>query len=314
MERVEERAWRQVSAKIEALSYESREEWLAIRRMGLGGSDAGPATGLSKYKTRYRLYGEKRGEIPEDDLSDKLAVELGNRLEATVADMYADRTGRKLHRVNEVLRLRELPHMFVNLDRRVVGERRCVECKTSGIVTGHVSDEWGPDRSDQVPSNVYAQAEHQLAVTGYDTCDVPALLGDGLGFRIYTIGRDETMIANIIKLEADLWDRIQRGDPPPPENLDDLKIMFPKHVERPIESTAEILKAANALAELRKSVSASKSEIEALEFQIGAFMGDADTLVANGNPVLTYRTQTRKGYAVAESSFRVMRIKESKKK
>lgn len=41
----------------------SREEWLALRRQGIGGSDVAAILGLSKFKTQQELWMEKTGRL-----------------------------------------------------------------------------------------------------------------------------------------------------------------------------------------------------------------------------------------------------------
>ncbi len=45
----------------------SREEWLAYRRQGLGGSDAAAVLGISPFRTAVDLYYDKRNLPIEDD-------------------------------------------------------------------------------------------------------------------------------------------------------------------------------------------------------------------------------------------------------
>ena len=41
----------------------SREEWLALRRGYIGGSDAAAVVGLSPYVTPYQVWAEKTGKV-----------------------------------------------------------------------------------------------------------------------------------------------------------------------------------------------------------------------------------------------------------
>lgn len=49
----------------------ARDEFLHRRRAGIGGSDIAAILGLSKYKTAYDVWLDKRGEAPAEDESDK---------------------------------------------------------------------------------------------------------------------------------------------------------------------------------------------------------------------------------------------------
>lgn len=137
-------------------------EWLALRKTGIGGSDAPVVCGMSPWKSALELYLEKRGEAEPEDLSDNDAVRFGTLLEDVIADEYVRRTGRKVRRVNRQLRAKDHPFMVANLDRDVVGQPRILECKTAGI---HAKDEWGEQGTDEVPEYYLLQCTHYLAAT-----------------------------------------------------------------------------------------------------------------------------------------------------
>src|ERR1700677_3162917 len=118
------------------MSAPDRAAFQAARLTGIGGSDVAAALGLSRWKTPATLWAEKRGLIEPEDISGNVAVELGTRLEDVIADMYADRHETKVHRVNQTLRHPTYPFMLAHIDRRIVGERQGLECKTAGLVSG----------------------------------------------------------------------------------------------------------------------------------------------------------------------------------
>lgn len=202
----------------------SRDEWLALRNTGIGGSDAGTVLGVNRYKQPLQLYKEKRGEIEADDLSDKLAVRIGNGLEDYVAQLYSEETGRRVERCSTMLRHPEHPWMLGNLDRLVwegdkrpqhkgqIRTRHILECKTT-LSRFIDSEAWGPSGTDQVPIHYLAQCQHYMAVTGAELCDL-AVLMSGPDFRIYQIKRDDDLIANMVEHEAAFWDRVQTGKAP----------------------------------------------------------------------------------------------------
>lgn len=205
----------------------SREEWLALRNTGIGGSDAGTVLGVNPYKTPFQLYLEKRGEIQVDDLDAKESIIWGHALEDVVAQEYSRRTGNKVQRCTTLQRHSQYPWMLGNLDRLVweggkapqhKGELRTghlLECKTA---LGRFIDKtmWGPDGSDEVPMSYLAQCQHYLAVTGAEQCDLAVLLS-GPEFRIYPIRRDDELIASMIEREEAFWESIQSGRAPEPD-------------------------------------------------------------------------------------------------
>ena len=62
----------------------TREQWLAIRKLGIGSSDAAVAVGLSPYKCPLSLWLEKTGRKEPEDISHKAAVAVGHRAGARV--------------------------------------------------------------------------------------------------------------------------------------------------------------------------------------------------------------------------------------
>ena len=75
----------------EEVKYPSDEEWREARKNGIGGSDVGAIMGLNPWKSPVEVWLEKTGHSEPPDLSGKESVEWGNRLEAVVAEKFADR-------------------------------------------------------------------------------------------------------------------------------------------------------------------------------------------------------------------------------
>ena len=189
----------------------SREEWLQIRSTGIGSSDAAAAIGLSSYKCSLSLWLEKTGRQLPEDLSEKEAVVWGTVMEPVLAKMYAERTGRKVRRVNAVLQHPEHPFMLANLDREVITESGSgvLEIKTAGFYSAL---QW----EDGVPVAYQCQVLHQLAVTGHAWADVAVLIA-GQEFRIYRIERDDDKIADLIQREAQFWSWVANDQQPDPD-------------------------------------------------------------------------------------------------
>ena len=189
----------------------SREEWLQIRSTGIGSSDAAAAIGLSSYKCSLSLWLEKTGRQQPEDLSNKEAVVWGTVMEPVLAKMYAERTGRKVRRVNAVLQHPEHPFMLANLDREVITESGTgiLEIKTAGFYSAL---QW----EDGVPVAYQCQVLHQLAVTGHAWADVAVLIA-GQEFRIYRIERDDDKIADLIQREAQFWSWVTNDQQPDPD-------------------------------------------------------------------------------------------------
>ena len=71
---------------------DNRDQWLELRRRGLGGSDAATVVNLNPYSSRLALYADKLGLIPDRD--DNEAMRQGRDLEAYVAERWCERPGK----------------------------------------------------------------------------------------------------------------------------------------------------------------------------------------------------------------------------
>ena len=57
----------------------TREQWLAYRRQGIGGSDAASVLGISPFRTGVDLYYDKLGLSIEDGEENWVAMEVGTQ-------------------------------------------------------------------------------------------------------------------------------------------------------------------------------------------------------------------------------------------
>lgn len=183
-------------------------DWLEYRKRGIGGSDASVVCGISRYKSPVELWMEKTNQIPCQEAGE--AAYWGTQLEAMVRTEFSKRTGVEVRRVLQLLQSAEYPFMLANLDG--VCEHpdlgTCVfEAKTA---SAYKAGEW----DDAIPDEYMLQIQHYMAVTGYQGAYIAVLIG-GNTFRWRFVARDEGLIASLIELEADFWNHVKDGTPPP---------------------------------------------------------------------------------------------------
>jgi putative phage-type endonuclease len=192
----------------------SRDEWLKVRKQGIGASDSSAAVGLNPYQSPLELWMIKTGRdtaMPKVDPNDEESpMYWGNILEPIVAEHYTRRTGNKVRRIRSVLQHpdKDKAWMLANLDYTVVGNAdvQILECKTAGEYGSRL---W----RDGVPQYIECQVQHQLAVTGKAAADVCVLLC-GQKIEIYRIERDDELIARLIELERQFWHYVETDTPP----------------------------------------------------------------------------------------------------
>lgn len=268
----------------------SRDEWLSVRKHGIGSSDAAAAVGLNPYQSQLELWLEKTGRdalLPKSDPQDEDSPTYwGNILEPIVATHYTQRTGNRVRRINAVLQHPDpsLSWMLANIDREVIGasDVQILECKTAGINGARL---W----KDGVPVYVQLQVMHQLAVTGKRAADVAVLLG-GQHLEIHRIERDDELIGRLIELERDFWSYVQRDTPPPADGSDSaeqaLRCLYPQDSGSTLDFTQNpILSGAfDDLQSVRASLEAQGKREAELKQQLQQAMGEASRAqFANGS-------------------------------
>jgi len=262
-----------------------REDWLAVRKQGIGSSDASAAVGLNPYKSQLELWLEKTGRdgnLPKTDPQDEESPAYwGNLLEPIVAAHYTKRTGHRVRRINAVLQHPDPDKawMLANIDREVIGagEVQILECKTAGINGARL---W----KEGVPEYVQLQVQHQLAVTGKAAADVAVLLG-GQHLEIHRIERDEALIARLVQLERQFWDYVESDTPPPADGSESaelaLRCLYPEDQGQTVDFTQDrtLSAAFTDLLSVRQSI----ADYEKLEAQfkqtIQQAMGEASKAI-----------------------------------
>ena len=206
----------------------SREDWLQVRKQGIGSSDAAAACGIHPYLSMLELWMIKTGRMTSDideSLEGYSPLYWGNTLEPMVAKYYQENTGNKVRRVNAILQHPEQPFMLANLDYAITGsdEVQILECKTAGE---HGAKLW----KHGVPLYVTCQVQHQLAVTGKQAAHICVLLC-GHEAKIYKVERDERLIESIMEHERLFWHYVETDTPPTPDHSESaaraLKLLYP---------------------------------------------------------------------------------------
>lgn len=256
-----------------------REDWLRVRKNGIGSSDAAAAVGLNPYQSMLELWLIKTGrdaDLPKiDPTDDSHPTYWGTLLEPFVAEYYTRHTGHRVRKVNAVLQHPEHPWMLANIDREIVGapDVQILECKTSG---GFGTRLW----KDGVPEYVQVQVQHQLAVTGRQAADVCVVLG-GQEARIHRIERDDELIAHLIELERRFWHYVETDTPPPADGSDSaaqaLQALYPRDLGTSIDLSEDpaMTEAFTRLVALRAELADKEKQEALLKQSLQQRMGDA---------------------------------------
>ena len=258
------------------------QQWLEVRKQGIGSSDAATACGLNPYMSMLELWMIKTGRMQqniEDESAGYAPLYWGKQLEPLVAEYYSMHTNNKIRRVNAVLQHpdEDKHFMLANLDYAVVGnnEVQILECKTVGEYGAKL---W----RDGVPLYVLCQVQHQLAVTGKQAAHICALIC-GHETRIFKVTRNETVIKYLINAERYFWECVEKDIPPDVDASESaakaLQLLYPAHVPLSTTDLSEDTKANQDFEQLLKQrhlIEQHQASFDQLKHQIQAKMQDAE--------------------------------------
>lgn len=293
------------------------QEWLELRRKGLGGSDVATAMGLSPWKSPMQLYLEKTGEIDPEPLTSEV-VYWGTVLESVIADRFAElHPELTVEEPKQMLVHSDYPFMLANLDRVVItsdGKQGVLEVKTTSATQ---SDKW---KDDNVPIHYVLQVQHYLAVTGYDFAYIACLIG-GQNYVERYIDRDEDLIAQLIDKESEFWNCVETKTPPAWDGSEAswqiLRSLYPraekgKAVELP-KDLVDTMKEFKELEDRSKEYEAVLKDInkarDARKQVIVEAMADAEVGLL-GQWQIKYPVVERKEYVSPATSYRRFSYKE----
>ena len=202
----------------------THDEWAALRKSSIGGSDSAICVNMNPYSDLLTLYADKMGMSKEKETSE--AMRLGTDLEAYVAERFMEKTGKKVRNDFAMYADDEYDYLTANIDRKVVGENACLECKTMGSFNGYNLE------AGEIPSHYYCQVQHYCMVMGYDMAYL-AILVLQRGLYVIEVKRDDDFIKSLREAETAFWTQyiMQRRMPDADgsdSSLETLKQIYPK--------------------------------------------------------------------------------------
>lgn len=272
-----------------------KEEWLKIRKQGIGGSDVGAIFGLNKWKSPMAVYMDKISDTV-DEINSESAY-WGTTLEDIVATEFAKRNELKIQRRNAVFQHKDYEFMIANVDRFIIKDDKNIGILEVKTASEYVKDQW---KEDKVPDSYYLQVQHYLAVTGLQWAYIAVLVG-GNKYQQYYLERDEEVIEVMIQKEKEFWEgNVLKEFPPEWDGTESseeiLKKMYPEASEgTEIILPDELEEHINAIENLKERQKALDTEIAKHEEVLKAEIGDNEKAKVCGR-VITWGNQTRESF------------------
>lgn len=262
----------------------TREEWLQLRRKGIGGSDASVIMGKNPYRSILQLWEEKTGKLPVTDDGNEYTY-WGNVMEPIIRKEFMNRTGLKVRQKHAMIIHKDYPYLFADVDGIVTDERgeKCIfEAKTA---SQYKAEQW----EDGVPEEYILQVQHYLEVCGMDKAYIAALIG-GNKFIFHTIYRDEELIRNLISREKEFWEGcVLTSTEPVMDDSDATRDYLNQKYSDPIEGSIQLQENMKSVLAEYQDVDCKVKELEkqkiGLANQIKAAMGEYETGEVDGTVV-----------------------------
>lgn len=151
----------------ELIPFKSKEEWLQLRKNGIGGSDLSCILGHSHYRTAKDIYKSKIGDVEQIT---NFAIEFGNDFEPIIREAFA----KKYKDIFDVLDFKDIlfknvwfPFLQASLDGVLINKKTkevgVLEIKTCQRRKGKWYDMYG---NKVVPQDYFDQAIHYFNTTG----------------------------------------------------------------------------------------------------------------------------------------------------
>jgi putative phage-type endonuclease len=291
----------------------SSPEWLALRKQGIGGSDAGAVCGLNPHRTPYQVWADKVNPTVPEDRDETESQLWGKLLEAPVREEFSRRTGIEVHAFPRMVRNTDRPFMLANIDG-LVGNPTI---KLTGVYEGKTTrfgDQWAEneDGSVNVPLYYIIQGMHYLAVLELERVYYACLVG-GQQLRIAEVEVNANLVADLIEIEEAFWAKVINREPPEVSagDVSTLKKRWQPEAGKSIELPASFIPALKVRAQRKRQIDTLKKDMDDIDAEIMALMGDAEiATVANKGVVATWKASSRKEYTVAEWTGRKFSPKE----
>lgn len=268
-----------------------RDEWLGMRRRGLGGSDMAVITGHSTYagQSPYLLWVDKTDPEPPTEVESDLFW-FGQEVEPILAARFTSDTGIDTRRTG-MWQERANEWALANPDR-FTADGGILEIKTTTRFTAN-----GKLYLDgEIPDAHRDQLTWYMHVTGRHIGHVITLVDRTV--VILPLEWDPHYAERLHRAGWEFWQHVTDLTPPPFDlatvTPEEVSSRFPEVIDPESTVEAPIPEAAlddvATLAALKADAKADAEAIKAVETRLKALTGDKEYLTVNGRPIVRWQT------------------------
>lgn len=295
-----------------------REAWLAARRTVITAGEVPYVLGMYGPSARVRLWYDKAGWTERESADDFEGAQMGHRLEAVNAEIFSEKTGRRVRRVQKLLQSTRYSWLGATLDYEQWPTRRDspvpLELKSTGA--GH---NWPETENDvRYPDIEFvgepslrwqAQLQAQLLVTGAAWGSLSGLIGSPYFHHRHRDFPIHSRFCDMILQKTRAFhESLQSGIPPKPDDSEGTLTTLKEAARRrllegstralPIEASAW----ADELERARRDQAEAARRTRLFESSLLTVIGDAERGVLTDGRVYLIKRTPRRAYSVAAST------------
>jgi len=224
----------------------------------------------------------KLGKMEIPDLSGVEAVQMGHVMEPVIGRLAQAELKTELTKIDDALTHPKHSWLRSHFDfaGKLGGKTILVEAKN---YNAGVRNKF--DVSGIAPSADMAQLVHEAAVFGVDMVYLAILFG-GQEFVLIPFTITDEQKEDLIKQMAVIWGHAQAGTTLPPEDLEQVKLLYPTSTESIKTASASVEQACMALAQIKANIKALEAQEEQYDTLVRGYMQDKDTLATIDGKVL----------------------------
>jgi len=226
----------------------------------------------------------KQGKMDIPDLSGIEAVQMGHVMEPVIGRLAQAKLGVELNKIEESLTHKKESWFKSHFDFAGTkdGQTILVECKNYGSHQRNKFD----DVSNTIPDADMAQLVHEAAVFGNTRIYLAVLFG-GQEFVMFPFDISDQQKTELIQQMAKVWAHVQTGTTLPPEDLEQVKLLYPQDVTGTVKTASmSVEEACRALRHLKDEIKLLEGREEQLQTLVAGFMETASSLQSIDGSVL----------------------------
>lgn len=278
---------------------EDRATWLEWRRQGIGGSDIAALCGMSRFATPMSVYLDKTGMLDDADAGE--AALWGRLFETPIAWEFENRTG--LHVIGAQLcvvdpnaswRRATLDGLVTDSHAHDADVARDDLTAALGTFESKASSQFGFE--DGIPDEYAVQCQWQMGVTGLTTGWL-AILHGGRRLVIEELEFEPGVFDGLREIADRFWhDHVLAQNPPPADSAEAttraLKDAWRDRAsEVAVEFSADVALLARGWLAQRDAAKRSQSQLDLIENQLRAALGEATLGTYAGEELVTWKPQ-----------------------